>query len=65
MSAAEGRPCVAVAHKGIIRALYALATGWDLSRDPPDKLVWGSAQVFRLTPDGGLSVMRLNLSLQP
>ena len=63
--AAQGSPSVAVAHKGIIRALYALATGWQLRGDPPDKLVWGCAQVFRLTPGGGLSVTRLNLSLRP
>jgi probable phosphoglycerate mutase len=63
--AARGGPCVAVAHKGIIRALYALATGWDLRREPPDKLDWGCAQVFRLTSNGRPSVTRLNLNLLP
>ncbi len=63
--AARQSPSVAVAHKGIIRALYALATGWDLSRNPPDRLEWGCAQVFRLASDGRPSVARLNMSLRP
>jgi probable phosphoglycerate mutase len=65
MVAARGGPCVAVAHKGIIRALYSLASGWDLLGKPPDKLVWSCAQVFRLTSNGRPSVTRLNLSLMP
>ena len=63
--AAGGEPCLAVAHKGVIRALYALASGWDLRQDPPDKLQWDCAQTFHLAPDGQPAVARLNLALLP
>src|SRR3546814_19659201 len=33
-----GRDTIAVTHKGVIRALYALACGWDMTGPPPDKL---------------------------
>jgi broad specificity phosphatase PhoE len=36
--AAAGRPTVAVGHKGVMRALYALATGWDMTGEAPDRL---------------------------
>ena len=36
--AAAGRPVAAVTHKGVIRALYALASGWDMCGKPPVKL---------------------------
>ena len=59
------RPCLAVAHKGVIRALYALATGWELGGKPPDKLQLDCAQAFHLASDGGLTIARLNLALLP
>lgn len=43
---------VAVTHKGVLRALLALATGWDFLGRPPAKLRRGEALLFRL--DGGL-----------
>lgn len=61
--AEEGQPTVAVCHKGVIRALYALASGWDMSDDPPTKLLNDCAQCFDLGPDGALTVTRLNRSL--
>jgi broad specificity phosphatase PhoE len=63
--AAGGRPCLAVTHKGVIRALYALATGWDLRGKPPVKLRPDCAHGFRVSADGGLAAARLNLSLLP
>jgi len=61
--AARGEDTVAVTHKGIIRALYALASGWDLRDRPPAKLRNGCAQLFRLGPGGTPSVERLNIPL--
>ena len=61
--AAAGDPTVAVTHKGVIRALYALATGWDMTAKPPDKLRDESAHRFVLAPDGAPSVARLNIAL--
>ena len=56
---------VAITHKGVIRALYARATGWQMTGRPPDKLRDGSAHRFRLDEDGRPVVERLNLPLTP
>ena len=58
------RPTVLVTHKAVIRALYALASGWDMIRKPPTKLRPSCAQVFRLGRDGLPKVERLNVSLE-
>ena len=41
-------PCIAVTHKGVIRALMAYATGWDMTGQPPCRLDWCSAHRFRV-----------------
>lgn len=41
-------PCIAVTHKGVIRALLAYATGWNMVGEPPCKLDWHSAHRFRV-----------------
>ena len=41
-------PCVAVSHKGVIRALLSLATGWDMKGKAPYRLDWNSAHQFRV-----------------
>lgn len=63
--AASGKPTVAVTHKGVIRALYALATGWDMTGRAPEKLRDGCAQRFLLGPDGAPETDQLNLPLAP
>ena len=62
--AAAGRPTVAVAHKGVVRAIYALAVGWDMKGPPPVKLRNGVAQEFLLDPAGRPSPGRLNIPLR-
>ena len=57
-------PTIAVTHKGVIRALYALACGWDMSGDPPQKLRDGMAHSFVIDSDGNPSVDRLNIPLE-
>ncbi|HYE00180.1 MAG TPA: histidine phosphatase family protein [Alphaproteobacteria bacterium] len=57
------RPLVAVAHKGVLRALYALATGWDMAGDPPDKLRDGRAHLFGVA-GGAVRAVRLNIALE-
>jgi probable phosphoglycerate mutase len=42
-----GQPFVAVSHKARIRALLALATGWDMMGRPPHKLDWRCLHFFR------------------
>jgi probable phosphoglycerate mutase len=62
--AASGRPTAAITHKGVIRAVLALATGWDMLGKPPCRLSWSAAHVFRLDPAGHPTVERLNLPLE-
>ncbi|MFP6711976.1 MAG: histidine phosphatase family protein [Rhodospirillales bacterium] len=61
--AAAGKPTMAVTHKGVIRALYAAAIDWDMVNKPPEKLMDGCVQLFRLAPDGGISVEKLNIEM--
>ena len=61
--ARTGRDTVAVCHKGVIRALYALATGWQMQGPPPTKLRDPTWHAFRLAADGTPSVDRLNVPL--
>ena len=63
--AADGRPCLAVTHKGVIRAIFALAAGWDLRGKAPVKLRPDCAHQFHLSADGRPSANRLNLALLP
>lgn len=60
--AARARPVGAVTHRGVILAALALATGWDMSGEPPHRLDWASAHLFRLEPVG-LCIERLNIAL--
>lgn len=55
----------AVAHSGLIRSLYALATGWDMSGAPADILRDACVHRFALSSDGVPAVTRLNIPLEP
>ena len=46
--AAHGQPTAAVIHKGVIRALLALATSWNMLGKAPQKLDWNGAHLFRV-----------------
>lgn len=61
--AASGRPVIAICHKGVIRALYAWAVGWDMTAKPPARLADDCGHLFRLAADGSPSVVRLNIAL--
>jgi probable phosphoglycerate mutase len=63
--AARREPVVAVSHKAAIRALLALATGWDMMGRPPVKLDWSSAHFFYVEADGNVRLDRPNVSLVP
>ena len=54
---------MAVTHKGVIRALYALATGWDMTDKPPTRLTARGAHLFAVAADGRPVVRRLNVPL--
>ncbi len=53
-------PTLAVTHRGVIRAVLAAATGWDMRGAPPAKLDWGAVHVFRIDREGRPHVERLN-----
>lgn len=49
---AAGEDVLAVSHKGVIRALLTIATGWDMAGKPPVKVGHDMAVTFRLeAPD--------------
>lgn len=56
-----GKPTLAVTHRGVIRAIFATAAGWDLRGAPPVKLDWSAVHVFRLDVEGRPSIERLNV----
>jgi probable phosphoglycerate mutase len=55
---------LAVTHKGVIRALYALATGWPMLGRMPHRLDMASLQLFTVGPGGTLAIDALNLPLE-
>ena len=62
--AASGRDTAAITHKGVIRAVLSLATGWDMLGKPPYRLSRSAAHLFRLDSRGHPSIERLNLPLE-
>ena len=61
--AEAGEPVVAVSHKAAIRALLALATGWNMLGRPPHKLDWKCAHFFLAQGEGRVTIERLNVPL--
>jgi probable phosphoglycerate mutase len=61
--ARDGEPVVAVSHKAAIRALLALATGWDMTGRPPVKLDWRCLHFFAAGADGRVRLDRPNVPL--
>lgn len=61
--AARGQPTLAIAHRGVIRAIFSAATGWDMRGRPPLKLDWDALHVFRLDAAGVPSVVQMNVPL--
>jgi probable phosphoglycerate mutase len=62
--AAAGEPVIAVSHKAAIRALLALATGWDMTGRQPVKLDWRCLHFFAAHGDGKVSIERLNVAME-
>lgn len=61
--AAGAQATAAVTHKGVIRAVYALASGWDMTAKPPDKLNDAAVHHFLIDGDRALLIDRLNVPL--
>ena len=56
-------PTIAVSHKGVLQALYALATGWDINSDPPVKIRNGCAHLFEVGRET-CEVLEMNIPLK-
>ncbi|MDJ0684201.1 MAG: histidine phosphatase family protein [Alphaproteobacteria bacterium] len=59
----RGAPAVIIAHKGVLRALLALATGWDMKQDPPERLRDGVGHLFTAFANGAAALETLNIAL--
>ena len=58
-------PCAAITHKGVIRAVLALAYDWDMTAKEPVKLSWHAAHLFHIPPSGQPSPVQMNVPLKP
>ena len=54
-------PTLAVTHRGVIRAILAEATGWDMRGKPPARLDWRRGALLQLDAQGAPRVERLNV----
>jgi probable phosphoglycerate mutase len=61
-TAAADADVLAITHKGVIRALYALASGWDMRAKPKERLTDNAVHAFALDRQG-IRVDRLNIPL--
>ncbi|MDB3952656.1 histidine phosphatase family protein [Alphaproteobacteria bacterium] len=57
------RDTIVVCHKGVIRAVYALAIGWDMKSKPPIKMQDGCAQLFSLDEKGMPETLEFDVRL--
>lgn len=63
--AADDGNAVAVAHLGVLRAAYTLATGWDMATPMPPALDVARILVLEVDGTGTPSVSALNLDFRP
>jgi probable phosphoglycerate mutase len=61
--AARRQPVVAVTHKGVLRAVLAAATGWDMTCKPPIRLQSGALHRFEVDAGGRVSLLECNVPL--
>ncbi len=61
--AAPKQPVIAVTHKGVTRAIMAMAAGWNMLGKPPFKLMPSSCHLFNLEPDGTPHIVTMNIPL--
>ncbi|HUO01378.1 MAG TPA: histidine phosphatase family protein [Rhizomicrobium sp.] len=61
--AEDERDTIAVAHMGVLRAAYTLASGWDMGAPMPPDLDISKALILSLTRDGAPAIAELNVEL--
>jgi broad specificity phosphatase PhoE len=59
----EESDAIAVAHLGVLRAAYTLASGWDMSAPMPPELDISKALILNITRDGVPTIHALNVDL--
>jgi probable phosphoglycerate mutase len=55
---------IAIAHRGILRSAYAIATDWQMLTPMPDALDLTKALVLELAPDGSAKISALGVPLK-
>lgn len=63
-AAVQGKPLVAVSHKGVLRVALAAATGWDMTCKPPIRLQPATLHRFAVAHDGSISIVECNVPLR-
>ena len=63
--AVEDGDAIAIAHLGVLRAAYTLATGWDMLTPMPKELDVSRALILELDSQGSPSIATLNVALIP
>ncbi len=63
--ARDGGDAIAIAHRGVLRSAYALATGWDMLTAMPAKLDLSAALILEVRADGVPRIAELNAPLRP
>jgi broad specificity phosphatase PhoE len=63
--ARESGDAIAIAHRGVLRSAYALATGWDMLTPMPAKLDLATALILEVGTDGVTRIAELNAPLRP
>lgn len=61
--AMSGTDTIAITHKGVIRAVMALATDWNMMGKAPDRIQNATGHIFKLDGEGNPAVEHLNISL--
>ena len=65
LAAQTDKDAIAVAHRGVLRAAYALARGWDLIGGMPDELDLSAAMILLVDETGHSRIGALNVPLNP
>ena len=60
-----GGDAVAIAHRGVLRSAYTLATGWDMATPMPEKLDLSAALILDADRDGTARIAAMNVPLSP
>lgn len=61
---AAGEDALAIAHRGILRSAYALATGWNMLTPMPAKLDLSCALILEVDTKGDATIAEMNMPLR-